>query len=151
MHSSTISYTAVTGAHVPVLAALETAVFPTPELGEEGFAKLLALPTVSGFIAAENRNNPCGFMLLQQTDNNVYDVITLGVLPAMRRIGVARTLLTHAAAQGGTLMLEVRRSNHGAQALYRKLGAKQVGLRKGYYQNPTEDGLLLALSLPPNP
>ena len=43
--------------------------------------------------------------------------------------------------------LEVRPSNTGAQTLYRKLGFRMIGLRKGYYTNPPEDAFVLALYL----
>jgi len=41
--------------------------------------------------------------------------------------------------------LEVRASNSAARLLYVKLGFHQIGLRKGYYANPTEDALVMAL------
>lgn len=39
--------------------------------------------------------------------------------------------------------LEVRASNTGAQNLYRKYGFKQTGVRKGYYTDNREDGLVM--------
>ncbi len=41
--------------------------------------------------------------------------------------------------------LEVREHNAPAQALYKKLGFQQVGIRKGYYHDTGEDALLLTL------
>ena len=43
--------------------------------------------------------------------------------------------------------LEVRASNEAAQRLYLKCGFEVVGRRKNYYRNPTEDALLMSLSL----
>lgn len=44
--------------------------------------------------------------------------------------------------------LEVRRSNHHAITLYKKLGFKQIGERKGYYTLPQqEDALVFAIDL----
>ena len=45
------------------------------------------------------------------------------------------------------LGLEVRVSNTAAQGLYRTLGFRLVGLRRGYYKAPVEDALLMALRL----
>ena len=45
------------------------------------------------------------------------------------------------------LYLEVRDSNAAARALYGSLGFTQVGRRRGYYQHPTEDALLLRRDL----
>ena len=39
--------------------------------------------------------------------------------------------------------LEVRVSNERAIGLYRSLGFEEVGLRKGFYSEPTEDALLM--------
>lgn len=43
------------------------------------------------------------------------------------------------------LTLEVRRSNTIAQSLYHKYGFAQVGVRRGYYSDNHEDGLLLSI------
>jgi len=42
------------------------------------------------------------------------------------------------------MTLEVRASNTAAQSLYRKYGFTQVGLRRGYYINEREDGVLMS-------
>ena len=41
------------------------------------------------------------------------------------------------------MTLEVRMSNTGAQALYRRFGFSPVGVRKGYYQETNEDALVM--------
>lgn len=41
--------------------------------------------------------------------------------------------------------LEVRRSNTIAIVLYEKHGFKQVGQRRGFYSNPTEDAIIMTL------
>ena len=47
-------------------------------------------------------------------------------------------------ARGATaLTLEVRPSNHGAQELYRRFGFAPAGMRKLYYRDPDEDGLIM--------
>jgi ribosomal-protein-alanine N-acetyltransferase len=47
----------------------------------------------------------------------------------------------------GTIELEVRGSSNGALALYRVLGFVEQGRRRGYYQHPTEDAVLMAATL----
>ncbi|HKZ25230.1 MAG TPA: GNAT family N-acetyltransferase, partial [Acidimicrobiia bacterium] len=51
--------------------------------------------------------------------------------------------LTEAAIGAGarSLTLEVRASNHGAQALYRRFGMAPVGVRKHYYRD--EDAVIM--------
>ena len=76
----------------------------------------------------------------------------IAVHPEFRRLGVGEQVLRQVIGQlrtsGVTMVtLEVRPSNTGAQTLYRKLGFKMIGLRKGYYTNPPEDAFVLALHL----
>jgi len=77
-------------------------------------------------------------------------VATFAVHPAYRRLGIGRKLLAHAllhsAYKGAnTAMLEVRRSNLGAQALYQQFGFTEVGVRARYYCDNNEDALLMNL------
>ena len=52
--------------------------------------------------------------------------------------------LDAAIAEGATrATLEVRRSNHAARALYEGLGFRVRGVRRDYYTDPVEDGLIL--------
>lgn len=58
------------------------------------------------------------------------------------------TTLTQARQRGATVShLEVRAGNVAAQGLYQRSGFQVVGRRKKYYRNPTEDALLMSLSL----
>lgn len=58
---------------------------------------------------------------------------------------VARALQQLAADTGIRYMtLEVRRTNHVAQSLYKKLGFVEVGFRKRYYADNNEDALVMA-------
>lgn len=45
------------------------------------------------------------------------------------------------------LTLEVRQSNLGAQALYRRHGFCPAGVRKNYYRDPVEDAILMTRKL----
>lgn len=72
--------------------------------------------------------------------------------PDYRRRGLARTLMTslegYARERGiAFLSLEVRRSNEAALALYRGLGWREAGVRKGFYSHPTEDAIVMTKNL----
>lgn len=72
----------------------------------------------------------------------------MAIDPAIRRQGAATALLRHVladAAGAGAVRatLEVRASNHAARGLYEKLGFAVTGMRRGYYENPPDDGLIL--------
>lgn len=79
---------------------------------------------------------------------HILDVVTA---PEARRQGLGRALmvaaLEDAARRGATrAMLEVRRSNAPAIALYRALGFLHDTVRRGYYQDG-EDAVLMSLAL----
>jgi ribosomal-protein-alanine N-acetyltransferase len=46
-----------------------------------------------------------------------------------------------------SMYLEVRASNAGAAALYRRFGFEEVGVRPRYYESPVEDALLMVARL----
>ncbi len=46
-----------------------------------------------------------------------------------------------------TIYLEVRASNARALELYERFGFSQVGVRKNYYDKPTEDALVMRLAV----
>jgi ribosomal-protein-alanine N-acetyltransferase len=73
---------------------------------------------------------------------------SIAIEETWRRRGVARALLTHVfqdAFGAGARMatLEVRQSNAPARHLYENLGFAVEGVRRNYYQDPREDGLIL--------
>ena len=86
----------------------------------------------------------CGFMRSFETA----EITNVTVRQEYRRRGIARclllTLMEAGRAEGvERFTLEVRRSNEGAIALYQSLGFRQEGVRKGYYEFPREDALIL--------
>ncbi len=73
----------------------------------------------------------------------------LTVDPAVRRQGAGRALLTGALAalraEGAhRCFLEVRAGNTAARALYESLGFAAAGLRRNFYRDPAEDGVVMA-------
>ncbi|MDO5723292.1 MAG: GNAT family N-acetyltransferase [Flaviflexus sp.] len=74
------------------------------------------------------------------------DLMTIAVREPWRRRGLATALLSallaEAERQGAEVcFLEVRAADRGAQALYRRAGFTEVGIRRGYYGD--DDGLLM--------
>lgn len=80
-------------------------------------------------------------------------VLNLSVAKEQQGQGVGRRmmeiLIDVAKGEAETMFLEVRPSNEGAIALYRKLGFNEIGTRKGYYpaENGREDAIMFALEL----
>lgn len=77
---------------------------------------------------------------------------TIAVAPESRRQGLGRIVFqamkVELEALGASeILLEVRSSNHPAQAFYRTLGFSRTGFRSGYYADPVEDAVLMRLAL----
>ena len=103
-------------------------------------------------------------ILVAKLDNTVVGYITYSVVldevqianvathPDFRRMGIGRKLLCQLYNDSiknkmSVITLEVRQTNEPAIMLYKKSGYIEVGRRKNYYKNPTEDSLLMNLSL----
>ena len=83
---------------------------------------------------------------------SIAELESIVVSEATRRQGVGRVLCEAVIAwsrkQGVlALELEVRTGNQAAIALYSSLGFKITGSRRGYYQEPVEDAVLMRLDL----
>ena len=75
------------------------------------------------------------------------DICNVATAPEFRGKGVGKALvaaLIESARKSGAsvIMLEVRKSNAAAIALYEKAGFAFVGERKNFYARPREDALL---------
>jgi ribosomal-protein-alanine N-acetyltransferase len=133
-------------AHCDALAAIHKASFPRRQVwAVDAFALQLILPGVFGLI------DPSGGLILVRAVADEAEVLTLAVIPAMRRRGVASALLHRAMAEAatrgaGSVFLEVSTRNAGAQALYRQLGFTEVGRRRRYYPDGS-DALVLSVQL----
>ena len=79
------------------------------------------------------------------------EILDVAVSDALRGRGIGRTLVQSALSicreRGVVLVsLEVRSSNESAISLYHRLGFRETGRRKGYYENG-EDALLMDYTL----
>ena len=75
-------------------------------------------------------------------------ITTLATHPDYRRMGIGELLLINniqsaIKVDAKCMTLEVRVSNDPAQKLYYKYGFKSMGLRRKYYQDNSEDALVL--------
>ncbi|MBO3724439.1 ribosomal protein S18-alanine N-acetyltransferase [Actinomyces bowdenii] len=105
------------------------------------------------YIVVEEGGHPVGYAGIYHAGGAAdADLLTIATLPAVRGRGLARLMLEElvgtARAQGcGAVLLEVRRSNTGAQRLYLSQGFEPIGLRRGYYAAPREDAVVMRLGL----
>ncbi|WP_129841871.1 ribosomal protein S18-alanine N-acetyltransferase [Streptomyces sp. RFCAC02] len=80
------------------------------------------------------------------------DVLTIGVTGAHEGTGLgSRLLAALLSAAGGfgcrEVLLEVRRDNARAQALYTRFGFRTIGVRRGYYQPGNIDAFVMRRDL----
>jgi ribosomal-protein-alanine N-acetyltransferase len=82
-------------------------------------------------------------------------ILNVAVTKALRRRGIARTLMDFAigagqARQARAITLEVRQGNATARRFYQSLGFRITGERPGYYGAHTESAILMELDIEPN-
>ena len=99
------------------------------------------------FLAAVNAGEVLGYVGMMYVLDEGY-IANVAVAPGARRQGVGRALIAALLERAAELelafvTLEVRPSNAAAIALYSGLGFEPVGRRKNYYENPSEDALLM--------
>lgn len=139
------------------IIALEQALPELPHWSREQYARLLwseGSTTRHLLLVAYGSDGVIGFAaaVFALAPICMAELETLGVEPAMRRLGVGRALckevLQWCQIQGASaLELEVRSSSLGAINLYKDLGLASVGRRPNYYLNPLDDAVLMSLPL----
>ncbi len=135
----------MTSFHVPQVAELERLCFSDP-WSEKSVESELHNPLSLWLVAMEGEQ-VVGYVGSQSVMGES-DMMNVAVHPDFRRRRIAEHLIIELVDQlrlreNHCLSLEVRASNAPAIALYGKLGFEQAGLRKNYYRNPREDGLIL--------
>lgn len=133
--------------HLPALAEIEKACFHAP-WSETALREELGKGI---FLVAERGRTVVGYVGCQTVLDEGY-ITNVAVGPEARRQGVGRALLHELAARVKAeklafVTLEVRRSNAAAIALYESMDYEPVGTRKNFYENPTEDAVLMTWKL----
>ncbi len=134
------NYIAVAATHddPPVLAEIHEASFPHG-WDVDALDRMLDADGMIALIARreDGDTSPVGFVLARSTGEEA-EIITIATDPAVRGRGIGRLLMEEAIRRlqhdrVPRLFLEVSERNAAALALYRSLGFRKVGERKGYY------------------
>ena len=135
-----------------LMATVHASCFARP-WDEAAMAQFIAGPGTLCLIASvvDTSGAVSAGLLIARKAADEAELLTLGVAPACRRMGLGRALLHTAMAAlraNGTkqLFLEVEEGNGAAVALYRSLGAVVVGRRPGYYEHGA-DAAMFSLAL----
>ena len=130
---------------IDALFEIEAACFEKP-WSPDAFSRTLANAS-AGIFAAEEDGRLLGYVSCYMLPPYECQIGNIAVHPQARRCGIAAKLLEELIRESGTLgigeiNLEVRPSNAGAIALYKKYGFKEIGRRRGYYEG-REDAILM--------
>ncbi|MBP5167130.1 MAG: ribosomal protein S18-alanine N-acetyltransferase [Oscillospiraceae bacterium] len=133
--------------HLLSAVELEKECFSVPWTAEMFLAELSDPHCV--YFAAEENGQLTGYAGMQYVLDEGY-INNIAVSPHYRRRGTASALMDRLIAAArelslAFLTLEVRCGNSPAISLYEKYGFERVGLRRGYYDKPREDALLMTL------
>lgn len=137
---------------------------PCAELHAQGFAHGWSEAEFESLLASaaclceggfEGENGPLSGFLLSRKAADEAEILTIAVASRQRRRGIGKELLRRQMrrlAECGVkrLFLEVAEDNVAALALYRSLGFREEGRRKGYYRRvdgPAANALVLARDL----
>ena len=114
---------------------------------EKSVLETLAQPNTI-CLMAEKAGRAAGY-LLAYTAADEAEIARIAVAKEMQRQGAARALLNELEVicrTGGIrkILLDVRAGNAAARALYVKAGFAEDGIRQRFYDDPTEDAILMS-------
>ena len=146
--TETVRVRRLTYGDLPGVLSIERRSFPAP-WSLAMFVLELSKP--SGVcLAASTDAGLVGFLVCSRYAD-VWHLMNVAVDPDCRRRGIAGLMIEgmlDQAGRDGRYTLEVRVSNHGAIAMYERIGFKRAGRRRRYYSDNGEDALIMWLGEP---
>ncbi len=124
------------------LHSIEKRCFAQPQWDELSFLRydclvVLSKGVIAGFLVSRLVFSATGGAAGER------EILNVAVDPPFRRKGLGDMLLSTELEQGGVHFLEVRESNSSARRLYEKHGFRTEAVRKGYYDAPVENAILM--------
>lgn len=131
--------------HIDGVALIEKECFSTPWT-KDGIESELSNENARFFVA-EYMGETAGYLGMHIVLDECY-IANVAVREKFRRKGIADKLLSVGEEKAkeescAFISLEVRVSNEKAIALYKKRGYNEVGIRKNFYSDPTENALIM--------
>jgi ribosomal-protein-alanine N-acetyltransferase len=135
---------------IDAVVSIESEAFSTP-WSPETFSGLIGRDAVELLVMVDQDVGVIGYAVLWCILDQG-ELANLALATSRRGEGLGGLLLTHvlqvAESRGvEKLFLEVRASNRRAVDLYRAQGFEEVGVRRGYYDKPLEDALVMLVRL----
>lgn len=149
-----ITYRQPIALDIPVLATYEKELFPYSPWSTAQFKEEFAgIPTTRFISVAEDGNTIVGYCGVFVPGPGIEaDILTVAVLPAYRRQGIAKEFMRQIEAyaierEASAMMLEVELSNESAIKLYEALDYMKISVRMNYY-GPGKDAHVMRKELP---
>jgi [ribosomal protein S18]-alanine N-acetyltransferase len=135
---------------VEAVVDIETGAFSSP-WSRETFINLIDRPGLELMVVEDRAEGIVGYAVLWCILDQG-ELANVAITPRLRGKGLGRLLMTRVIEVARTrgveaLYLEVRVSNAPAADLYQSLGFTEVGVRKGYYDDPKEDARIMMARL----
>ncbi len=139
-----------TGEDLAPIMVIERASFSAPWTAES-IAEEIARPWSIFRVLRNGDDHLCAYLNFWVVYDELH-VLNIATSPDHRRRGYARVLMQELLDEAERnaiqkIVLEVRRTNHGARGLYESLGFARIGIRAGYYSDSGEDAIVYALDL----
>ena len=148
-----ITYRQPIALDIPVLATYEKELFPYSPWSTSQFKEEFAgIPTTRFMSVAEDGNTIVGYCgVFLPAPGVEADILTVAVLPAYRRQGIAKEFLRQIeewarSREANAMMLEVEISNETAIKLYESMGYMKISVRMDYY-GPGKDAHVMRKEL----
>lgn len=140
------------GDHIDALMPYEKEMFGSEAWSADSYRAELADARHRYYVAAVDQEGQLlGWAGVRVVADSA-EILTVGVVPAARRQGIATRLLTtlleEARRRDATeAFLEVRADNPGAKRLYERAAFVRVGMRRGYYDGGRVDAVVMRRAL----
>lgn len=136
----------MSAADIPAVLEIERRSFPTP-WPRDAYVHELENNRTAVYMVAQREGTVVGYAGMWIVLDEAH-ITTIAVDPPQRGQGIGEALLIAMIERAGErgarwMQLEVRRSNTVAQALYRKYGFRDVGVRRNYYSDNSEDAIVM--------
>lgn len=141
-----IEITPMSATDIAAVLEIEHRSFPTP-WPRDAYVHELENNRTAVYMVARREEIVVGYAGMWVVLDEAH-ITTIAVDPPQRGQGIGEGLLIAMIEQAGErgarwMQLEVRRSNAVAQALYRKYGFRDVGVRRNYYSDNGEDAIVM--------
>jgi [ribosomal protein S18]-alanine N-acetyltransferase len=135
---------------VDAVDALERRLFPVDAWPTQMFLDELSQTETRRYLVAEAAGSIVAYAGLMCVEP-IADVQTIAVVPEFEGKGIGSALLTELIDEArrrraADVLLEVRKDNPRAQALYLRFGFEQIHVRRRYYRDGT-DAIIMRLQL----